>query len=478
MKKYVRRNSDGSESVKKSYNSDPATSSHDVFGAETPAPITFNGIIAPPFLVPTVLDALTCSKYAAVSVIVPGEADVYCAKAVRNGGGTILTNDSDLFVHDLGSHGVVSMIHQTELRPTEEGEKDERIACQIFRLSIFRPREIAKRLGLVDLQRLAYVFLKTRKVLTLPEAIIQAKEHGDVGSLSFQGFLEEFATDISITELETFCPDSLANYVSYAPPLDPRVSELMLQFTATSQDTVYMYLPYLIDDPSRSSAWLVSTKQRSFAYSIPNHLHDGQQKRPRTIVAEGHRRGDRVLAQQIFLPPPDDFSLQSNELLVKVQNFVETFADYPKDVIWRAYALADVYRWYLDNSKAPPSREAMTRLMTGLSKPISMWEEMHLSAQIEGALYTLRMTQQILAYTISTTKTNPPKPLKKLALILNTLPPIAQLIPSRSELAAKWSTVGIPTSGLGLDHLFDLLAALLQREADAEDAVDQSDEAT
>ena len=477
LKKYKVRSNDEFENVQQSCDSGRRATANPVFEAGSPTPNIFRGMIAPPFLVPAVLEAIFCSKYAALCVIVPGEADVYCAKAARDGGGIVLTNDSDLFVHDLGSHGAFSLIYQAELRPNEEEEKDGQIACQTFRLAIFRPKEIAERLGLADLQRLAYVFLRTKDVSTLPEAIIRSKEDRDIGSVSFQEFLREYGTETSITEAQTFSADSLANYMTHKPPLDPRVSELMLQLTATSQDTVYMYLPYLIDDPSRSSAWLVSTKQRSFAYSIPNHLRDGQQKRPRTIIAECHRRGDRILAQQIFFPSANDLCAESSELLAKVQDFVGTFADYPKHVIWRAYALADVYRWYLNNSKPPPSRETMTRLMTGLSKPSSTWEDIHLSAQVQAVLYTLRMTQQILAYTISTTKIGTPKPLKKLTWILNTLPPIAQLMPSGFELAAQMSTIEHQTCGLDLDDLLDLLAVRLQKEADdAEEAVDHSDE--
>ncbi len=475
LKKYIVRNSDASENVQEPYDNGPAIPSH-VFEAGSSAPNVFRGMIAPPFLVPAVLDALACSKYAAVSVTVPGEADVYCAKAARDGGGIILTNDSDLFVHDLGSHGGFSLFQQVELRPNEDEGNGGQTACPTVRLAIFRPKEIAERLGLADLQRLAYVLSRTREVLTLPEAIILAKEHRDIGSLPFQEFLEEYTTETSMIESQTFSPDSLAKYTAHASLLDPRVSELTLQYTATNQDTVYMYLPYLIDDPSRSSAWLVSTKQRSFAYSIPTHFHAGQPKRPRTIIAECHRIGSRIIAQQIPLPSPDDFRLQSSALLAKIQDLVETLADYPEHVIWRAYALEDVYRWYLNNGKPPPSREAMTRLMSGLSfKPSSTtWEDMHLSAQVQAVLYTLRMTQQILRYAICTTEIGPSKPLKKLASILNALPPIAQLVPSGFELAAQMSAVENETCGL--DHLLDVLAARLQKEVDVEEAVDCSDE--
>ena len=475
LKRYAARVSDKSEKVQKPCDNGP-TACH-VFEAGFPTPTIFRGMIAPPFLVPAILDAMFCSKYAAISIIVPGEADVYCAKAARDGGGIVLTNDSDLFVHDLGSRGAFSLIHQVELRPNEEEDHNqgEQVACQTFRLPVFRPKEIAERLGLVDLQRLAYVFLRAREALTLPEAIIRSKENQDVGTLSFQEFLGEYGTETSMIESQTFSADSLNNHLTHARPLDPRVSEFMLQLTATSQDTVYMYLPYLIDDPSRSSAWLVSAKQRSFAYSIPSSLRDGPQKRPRTIIAEYNRRGDKILAQQILFPSPEDLCVQSRELLAKVQDFVETFADFPKHVIWRAYALADVYRWYLDNNKPPPSRETMRRFMKGLSKPSAKWEDIHLSAQVQAVLYTLRMTQQILTYTISTTKKGPPKPLKKLASILNTLPPTAQLIPSGSELATQMSTIENQPCGLDLDDLLNLLAVRIQEEVQAE-TVDRSDE--
>ena len=465
LKKFIVRDSNGAESVQESCDNGPATPSN-VFEAGSPTPKTFHGMIAPPFLVPALLDAISCSKYAAVSVVVPGEADVYCAKAARDGGGTILTNDSDLFVHDLGSHGALSLIHQIELRPNEEDETGEQSACQTVSLLILRPKEIAERLGLVDLQRLAFVLSMTREVLTLPEAITRAKKHRDIGMLPFQEFLEEYATETSITESQTFSPGSLANYVSYAQPLDPRVSELMLQLQATSQDTVYMYLPYLIDDPRRSSAWQVSTEQRAFAYSIPTHLRNGQRKQPRTIIAECRRSGDRILAEQIPTLPPDTLRVQYGNLRAKIHDFLETFADYPTPVVWRAYALEDVYRWYLNNSKPPPSRAAMTRLMTGLSEPRTTWEDIHLSAQVLAVLYTLRMTHQISSYAIHTTKSRLSQLPRDLASTLDSLPPIAQLLPSCSELATGPSST--ETGPRGIDHLLDRLALRLQKEADAE----------
>ena len=75
IKKYIVRN--GSEDVQESGDPGPATPSH-VFEAGSPTPHIFRGMIAPPFLVPALLGAISCSKYAAVSVVVPGEADVYC----------------------------------------------------------------------------------------------------------------------------------------------------------------------------------------------------------------------------------------------------------------------------------------------------------------------------------------------------------------------------------------------------------------
>ncbi|KAL4732480.1 hypothetical protein ACLX1H_001496 [Fusarium chlamydosporum] len=64
--------------------------------------------IPPSFHVPAIIDTLRLSsRYAELVHLVPGEADAYCAQHVSHSGGTVLTSDSDLLVHDLEKGSVV-----------------------------------------------------------------------------------------------------------------------------------------------------------------------------------------------------------------------------------------------------------------------------------------------------------------------------------------------------------------------------------
>lgn len=59
----------------------------------------------PWFLVPAIIDALRKhEQYWGVTRLVSGEADRFCAEDVCKQGGTVLTSDSDLLVHNFG-HG-------------------------------------------------------------------------------------------------------------------------------------------------------------------------------------------------------------------------------------------------------------------------------------------------------------------------------------------------------------------------------------
>jgi hypothetical protein len=67
------------------------------------------------FLVPAVLESLVAStQYRDITEVVPGEADLYCAKYLKQNGGIIFTGDSDLLVHDLGADGAVSLFRDVE----------------------------------------------------------------------------------------------------------------------------------------------------------------------------------------------------------------------------------------------------------------------------------------------------------------------------------------------------------------------------
>lgn len=66
-----------------------------------------------------------------------------------------------------------------------------------------------------------------------------------------------------------------------------------------------------------------------------------------------------------------------------------------------------------------------------------MWEDLHLSAQIQAVLYSLRMLKQTLATIPPGIKSTKLAPFQHLSVVLTELPPLAQLLASRLELAAQ-----------------------------------------
>ena len=217
----------------------------------SPTPTTFRGIPPAAFIVPAILDAICESKYLAVCTVVPGEAEVYCAAAAKESGAIVLSNDSDLFVHDLGSHGAFVFLSSADLHANSDSEEDAlKGSCQTFKLSVFRPRDIAERLGLDNLQELAFEYQKKLSA-TLPEALQSAKMHQGLRHSSFEKFLGGYITEPSVSESQQFSPESLARLSSHGNLLDPRISEVICQLESKDPQIIHAYLLYLIEDPAR-----------------------------------------------------------------------------------------------------------------------------------------------------------------------------------------------------------------------------------
>ena len=219
----------------------------------SPTPTTFRGIPPAAFIVPAILDAINGSKYVTVCTVVPGEAEVYCAAAAKASGAIVLSNDSDLFVHNLGSHGAFVFLSSADLRANDDSEEDvQKGSCQTFKLSMFQPGHIAERLGLDNLQELAFEYRKiTMQSTTLPEALQSAKEHQGRSRSGFEKFLKGYITEPSVSESQQFSPKSLARLSSHGKLLDPRISEVICQLESKDPQIIHAYLLCLIEDPAR-----------------------------------------------------------------------------------------------------------------------------------------------------------------------------------------------------------------------------------
>ena len=462
LSEYRQRYVDASICKKIKRDGQPQPSSVVLQSGTSSTPSYFRGIPPAAFIVPAVLDAIFGSKYAAVCSVVPGEAEVYCAAATKQSGAFILSNDSDLYVHDLGFNGAFVFLSSPELRANDDNDEGlHEASCQTITLSIFRPRDIAERLGLDNLQQLAYEFQR-RHSQTLPEALENAKRHQGREHEGFQSFLEQYITEPSVSESQQFSQESLARISSHGRLLDPRISETICQLESRDQQTVHAYLLCLIEDPARSSAWLVASSHRCFAYSIYKTLCNDRTEVSNKVIMELTRRGHNFATQEIPLFSYDNFIDFALRLHRQLDEYNTQFSGLQKPLVWRLYALSQVYHWYLNTSRTPPSREALTRAMTGIHKPRPTWDDIHLSAQIQAILYSLRMIKQILGYTAAFTNTPSNPILRDLATVLADLPKLAHLIPSNLELAVQMSEFDV-------GDILDNLAAILQKEAASPD---------
>ncbi|SPQ23661.1 daea0fe1-be1e-4288-aa7d-a1c1cdc0f56d [Thermothielavioides terrestris] len=220
----------------------------------------------PPFLVPAVIDALRESpKFGPRVELVPGEADGFCADHVRRHGGTILTSDSDLLVHDLGEAGAVVFFADVDADPQTE----RLIAPQ------YQSRTLCRRLSIqaeTGLQRIAFEVSRDPH-LTLQQAVERAKKSGPSSA-----FPEEYSDFIKQYHSPEVSPNLKTDWVV---ALDPRVSEIVLRSLAGLEiatgvsepgsqvgNGLEVYLPFLLDCPSRTSAWEASKPLRQLAYAL------------------------------------------------------------------------------------------------------------------------------------------------------------------------------------------------------------------
>ena len=383
---------------------------------------TSRGLPATPFLVPAVIETLLSSQYAQLVEIVPGEADSYCAQAARRSGGIVLTSDSDLLIHDLGSNGAVAFFSQVQLLKCD-GCDDQKIMASVSVAS-----EISRSLGLKDLLRLGFE-IKEDPSVTLAEAVRRAKERiaGEKMDL-----LHEFCLEYREIDLR-----SSSSVDIYETIIDPRISELVLQVHSKEDSAARMYLPFLIEDPTRASAWSVASEIRSLAYSL---LLNSNKRNQITAIQEYSRRGGQIMPLEMSLMDPSECTTYAKMIIERRKSVVAFFQSYSETSIWRAMGLIEVYAWYIAEERTLPSDDLVTNAVNReRRRGLLSWQEIHLSAQLQAALYSMRIASQVLAYTETTSKS--PK-FPDLTMQLQSLPALEELFPPRSMLGQMQLDIG------------------------------------
>lgn len=412
----------------------------------TPGGSARKSLPPPPFLVFAVVEELMRSKYANVTFVVPGEADPFCVVAAAEAAAaaaaqamisgvqeaaspiTIFSDDSDLIVFEAGAQ--TRIVPFRDLTVTEMGE-----TTTVLQGYEYRPAEILRRekCHLSSLIKPAFfmsldLFCHLGQALQLTAAAATAAADSPGGGLlddreDYQAFAQQFHTSKEVQQLaEIRSNDILKNSLASR---DSRVSELVhqVQLQARGEMTgpMRVYLPFISDDPARSTAWNVGKETRVLAYSIvlllqQQHVQQQQQQHDFFNIQEYRRTGARISAVLLELMSGSDSDTEgiistSARLASCLQNGLDTAKGMnlqQEADAWRFVVMQHVLtHLHYEGLTLPSIEDAVQVVLQGTSGSREeckerKWQMVHLDAQYQAAYYSFRMLQQLLAVTADT----------------------------------------------------------------------------
>lgn len=331
--------------------------------------------------------------------LVPGEADSYCAARACEIPSLIFTADSDLLIHDSGPGGSVVLLDHIQLEAQAE-------PGTLLKAAVFEPCNISRRLGVgydvQALQILAY-FLQEVPGISFHQALQKVRSHKERGAeLAHEAIplLNASSQTLSRHEAVLFDDARLSFFRLHGQHLDPRLAEVCLQICLKVKPTEHaVYLPVLLEDPARASAWDVSVSFRQFAYTCLVH-RSSCDSIPSTIY-EYRRKGRRLVRIPLCTSDSKQYKVpnEASIVCVQLQAIYEAFADvHPTSLRWRYVAARCVLDWYDRQSKTLPSIETVKHIVTGKGQSKCSWDDVHFAAQIESLLYSMHMTRQVFQY--------------------------------------------------------------------------------
>lgn len=396
-----------------------------------------------PFLVPAIIEALQASdKYKHLVEIVPGEADSYCASYLSHYGGIVLTGDSDLLVHEIGINGSVSFFQDVEVL-----SKSDLWALQT---QLFHAGSIIERLSLntsYGIRALAFEitmdchgsFPKLSKRATTLTAVNQHK-----------AMYEDFVKEYLPININVVTPESALIKVSVVKTalqaLDPRICEYILQYpyimrclghsqsSSISQDStkdINVFLPFLIDSPSRTNAWEMSTSVRELAYSCINLILPIEECRA-TVFEHGRQaKASRGREREILgAPVLPKVCAELTKFLheIRAKNGGQSNVEF-----WTSMAFIQDTRWSESMDKVSLSKTVLAGLTlnphgTPSEQSEWDWDKIHVMALVHGFYYSFRILKQMLSFVILILGRGPiPKSILQLNELIQDLPSLNSL---------------------------------------------------
>ncbi|KAI1740148.1 hypothetical protein F4680DRAFT_121577 [Xylaria scruposa] len=385
----------------------------------------------PPFLVPAVIEILkSCRTWGPLVKVVSGEADMFCAEDIRRHGGVLLTGDSDLLITDLGPDGTVSFF--TDVVAADRSDKSQGLMARKFSL-----HAINDALGLSNVGGLPRVaFEKVNSRTNFSEALKRVKNsnnNDNLESSEYHAFKQEY---------------SMKEYLPMDHPvqeilsiLDPRISEVIIQTLllddngtvldgssgekSRGPETLAMFLPIMIENRNRKSAWSMSEVVRQLAYGAMQTF--AARNSPVVIEYRVLEASNSLMGRQIDVLGPEE-TLEQCSLLAETLD--QLAGHLPgTDMQWLAFAIYQDVMWSTSEQRSPLSASLINKGKNPFNDEDEYsWDLIHFAAQVQASLYSLRMAKQVLDVVVSL-RTLPP-PMQDLRERLSHLPTIA-----------KWPTV-------------------------------------
>ncbi|KAF2225604.1 XPG domain containing-domain-containing protein [Elsinoe ampelina] len=408
-------------------------------------------IAAPPCFINAVLDSLFNNDYGAVTKVVPGEADSYCAEIARcHEAAFIFTSDSDLLVQDLGDTGKVVIFKDVSFDTT---------ANLWVELLVHHPSRLAELLQVPNLIATAYC-VKQNFRRSLSEAAAMVRMQNPTGS-GYEEFRKLYTSHgEQSTMMKYLQTTQYKDVVCFLEEQDPRVSELVLQLqirpgndtTVKSERSIYFFLPFLLEDPSKSSAFQPSTGLLKLCYSILKYID-----KDLGYVTEYTRRGLAIQSAALMLHPIGQTDSEIRDTGNWLEDALTTCDHLPVAARWRMLAAAILLDHQTQSGKGLPSRDDMIALVLNSSWPPWTWALLHAKAQMQGILFSLRLIKQIVSFTILVNMhvslgENASRDLRRLDRVLASLPKTSDVLDWKDGTSAM-SMAEIQTTVNMIDKL-------------------------
>ncbi|EXJ58779.1 hypothetical protein A1O7_06209 [Cladophialophora yegresii CBS 114405] len=431
---------------------------------------------APPFMVASVIEALSTadSPWSRSVHIVPGEADLYCALAAQTSAGkvAVLTNDADLAVHELGGRGCVALLHSLEKKQRKSAPRGLE-----FTVLCLDPAHTASRMNVDSLFAFGFERFLDSNAST---AIIRerARNASSLHQMKSEHttFLEEFLPSMPVS----------ANSQLNLNSLDPRTAELVVGL----DDSPYVYLTPILEDPQRDSSWSYGAHIRQLGYTLlssSTRSRNARLTQPAAPVTEYARKGQRISSATVTALKPSDAIPRMAELESLLAIYISppspgaAVNDRTALPAWYALAIHLVHQEKVKLDKSPLTLTQVARLfglpqtaaLTFKIPPRISWEDIHLLANIQAVLYSLRMLYQITGYIMnqmqlpseSAAMASPhpgnseglPTGIAALHSTLSNMPSIADLLLDITHLRQKLGEADIETRNMTIRCLKDVL---------------------